>query len=159
MDLTKISGQIEHNFDEKLTRNLHGLRRLYHDQREIQRILKKNNPAVYEIFIKKQGKLNYSITIINPGNIGVEYHMTHGYKHKQPTTALCVLVSGKGKLLIHDKTTEIIDLKQNKPVTIPKGSAHRLINTGKTRLKVLTVYNSKSEYDPFHKFETKVFAK
>ncbi len=159
MKLNKLCQHLEREFDEKLTRTLHGLKHVYHNQREVQRILKTENPVIYERFIAKSGKVKYGLTVINPGTIGKEFHMTHGHKHKKSSAELCALVHGKGKLIIQDKQPKIIDLKPNKPVIIPKNSAHRLVNIGNKKLKVLTVNNPKPDHDYLVDFKKRIFTK
>ena len=42
---------------------------------------------------------------------------------------------------------KVIDLKKGEIVLIPIGYAHRLINTGNKKLKVLTIYDQESKPD------------
>lgn len=155
--IKKICNQLEKKFDEKLSRTLHGLQSVYQDHREVQRILKKENPLVYEIFIAKRGNIKYGLTIINPGKVGKEYHMTHGYKNKKPYTERCRLIEGQGKLILQGKTQKVVNLQPHKPVTIPKNHAHRIVNTGSSKLKVLRTSRYDSDHLAIGEFKKKVF--
>lgn len=152
-----IYKNLEKNYTKKVIRNLKNIRKLFLDQDAVKIILKEKNPKIYEVFIKKAGKLCIALTIIKPGTIGKEYYFTKGHKHKQKIKEYYILTEGKGKLLIQNKTTKIIELKKDKMVVVPKNSAHRLINTGDESLKVLTIYASTSGHVYNTKFKKRIF--
>ena len=52
---------------------------------------------------------------------------------------------------------KVIDLKKVEIVLIPIGYAHRLINTGNKKLKVLTIYDQESKPDYNIKFKKRFF--
>lgn len=116
--------------------------------------LGKGNPILYKIYIKDFGSFESGLTVINSGNIKGEYYMTKGHCHKKNFNEIYILIKGKGKLLIQGKRTNVIELEKNKIYNIPGTSGHKLINTGKTELEVLTIYSKNAGHDYNFKFKT-----
>jgi glucose-6-phosphate isomerase len=154
----KISKNLEKKYDKKITRTLKDMKN-YYDKNEVKKILKKRNPIIYQVFIKKIGKLSSGLTVINPGSIGKEYYFTKGHKHKKPSPELYILTEGKGRLITQNKTCKIITLNKNKVFTVPKTSAHRLVNIGNKKLKVLTIYETDTGHDYNIKFKKRLLKK
>jgi len=114
----------------------------------------KKNKTLYKVYVKSLDKeKNIAVTSINPGDIEKEFYMTKGHRHSNPIPEKYILISGKGKLLLQNHNSRLIELKSFKEVTIPGKSAHRLINTGKNNLEVLSIYNKNS--NPNYNFELK----
>ncbi len=122
--------------------------RKYNEMSERFRDKIKGNPVIYKVYIKDFGDFEYGLTVINPGKIGKEFYMTKGHKHKKPVGELYILIKGKGTLLIKKGSVKRgINLRKNKVYSIPKNAGHRLINTGKEELQVLTIYSKKAGQD------------
>jgi len=132
--------------------------------------LENQNPILYKVYIKDFGDFETGLTVINPGNVKGEYYMTKGHRHKKNWNEIYVLISGKGKLLVQDKKTKVIDLKKNKIYNVPGTSEHRLINVVNTELQVLTFYSKRGGHDYSfwfkfkhgkikHKFDKRFFRK
>jgi len=138
-DIINISKLCKKNPDHITTRKYSDMKSYYTEKIN-------KNPVLYKVYVKQGVLLNYGLTIINPGKIGNEYYFTKGHKHKNDSEELYYPIKGKGKLILqNNKRTIIKDL--NKPIIVPKGYAHRTINTGRSKLEVMTVYSPKAGHD------------
>ena len=118
----------------------------------------KGNPVIYKVYIKDFKNFEYGLTVINPGKIGKEYYMTKGHKHNKALDEIYILVKGKGELWIKDSKmseTEKIKLKKSKLYHVPGNSGHRLVNTGKKELWVMTIYSKDAGHDYNFDFNAK----
>ena len=133
----------------------------YSDKKAItEELKKKKNKVIYETFTDKFSPINLTLTVVHPGTVGKEYYMTKGHIHKKKVPEFYILLEGKGKLLIQSSSrVKVIDLKKGEIALIPVGYAHRLINTGNKKLKVLTIYDQKSKPDYSIKFKKRFFRK
>ncbi len=108
----------------------------------------KGNPLVYTVYIKDFGSFETGLTVIESGKVGKEYFMTRGHRHKNPIEEVYMLIRGSGRILIKEKkSVKKINMKKGKIYLIPGRSGHRLINVGKNRLEVFTVYSKDGGYD------------
>lgn len=113
----------------------------------------KGNPLIYTVYIKNFKDFETGLTIIESGKVGKEYFMTKGHRHKNPVEEIYILIKGSGKLLIKEKNkVRKINMKKGKIYLIPGKSGHRLINTGKNRLEVFTIYSKNAGHDYGFKF-------
>lgn len=127
--------------------------RKYADMKDKFKLKIKGNPLLYTVYIKDFKSFETGLTVIESGKIGKEYFMTKGHKHKIPVEEIYILIEGSGKLLIKEKNKvkEII-MKKNKIYLIPAKSGHRIINTGRNRLEVFTIYSKNAGHDYDFKF-------
>ena len=113
----------------------------------------KGNPIIYTVYIKDFQGFETGLTVIESGKVGKEYFMTKGHKHKNPVEEIYVLIKGSGKLLIKEKSkVRKLNMKKGKIYFIPAKSGHRIINTGKNRLEVFTIYSKNAGHDYGFKF-------
>jgi len=140
-------------------RRLRDLARWYSDKDAVALELKKGNKVVYETYTDKFSPINLTLTVVHPGTIGGEFHMTKGHVHRKRTPEFYILLEGKGKLLIQKGAMKVIDLKRGDITLIRKGFAHRLVNDGKKDLKVLTIYDQASRPDYHIRFKKRFFRK
>lgn len=108
-----------------------------------------DNRIMYDVFIKKYADIGLGLTIMYPGDVNGEFFMTKGHFHTKHKPELYFPFEGTGKLLLQKGSDiKVINLKKGENYVIPKSYAHRLINTGRKNLIVLTVYhlNCKSNY-------------
>ena len=140
-------------------RKLKDVVKWYSDKKAIKKELKKNkNKVIYETFTDNFYPINLTLTTIHPGTIGKEYYMTKGHIHRKKVPEFYILLEGKGKLLMQKSShVKVIDLKKREIALIPVGYAHRLINTGNKKLKVLTIYDQESKPDYNIKFKKRFF--
>jgi len=144
----------EKNYDERKTKTLKAMQKYY-----LKTDLLKNNNVIYEVFIKKLSPINLALTVINPGSVDKEYYMTSGHIHLKKTPEFYILLDGKGILLVQKDKLKIVNLKKGEIAFIPEGYAHRLINNGKQKLKVLTIYHEDSRPNYNIKFNKRFFKK
>ena len=140
-------------------RKLKDVVKWYSNKKAIEKELKKNkNKVIYETFTDKYTPINLTLTVVHPGTIGKEYYMTKGHIHRKKVPEFYISLEGKGKLLMQKQSkVKVIDLKKGEIVLIPIRYAHRLINTGNKKLKVLTIYDQESKPDYHIKFKKRFF--
>jgi glucose-6-phosphate isomerase len=138
--------------DKKIIRKFNDMKDGFKNSKDI-----KGNPILYVVYIKSLGNFEIGLTVINPGTINSEFYMTKGHKHKKSTNEIYTLLDGKGKLMLQKRKNKIIELKKGDFDIIPKKTAHRLINTGKKKLEVLTIYPKNAGHDYNFKFAKRVF--
>ena len=131
----------------------------YSDKKAVEKELKKNkDKVIYETFTEEDSPMDLTLTVIHPGTIGKEYYMTKGHIHGANNPEFYILLEGNGKLLIQSRSeVKVITLKKGKITLIPKGYAHRLINPGRKKLKVLTIYSENSRPNYNVKFKRRFF--
>jgi glucose-6-phosphate isomerase, archaeal len=126
-------------------KRLSDLRGLFLDATDLERrIREENDPLCYENYAFNQsqadGDLFFGTTIIYPGKVGSEYHLTRGHYHSKRNHAETYqALSGKGLVLFEreDGTTRSAELTPGKITYIPPYWAHRSINTGDVPLVFL----------------------
>lgn len=156
----KTIRKFERGYDEKSTRKLSDMVGFFKDKKKVEKILKKRNPVLYSVYIKEFSPINLGLTVINPGVIKKEFYFTKGHIHKKLTPEFYILLEGKGELLIQKaNNSKTLKLKKGEIALIPKGYAHRLFNTGREKLKVLTIYHESSEPKYDVEFKKKFFSK
>lgn len=120
----------------------------------------KENPVIYEVYTKAFSPIDLGLTVIHPGDVKGEFFMTKGHIHAKKTPEFYILLEGKG-LLIFQKNNKVkkIKLKKGEITLIPEGYAHRSINIGDKKLKILTVYHEDSWPNYKIKFQRRFFKK
>ena len=117
----------------------------------------KGNPIIYKVYIKDYGDFEEGLTVINAGKVGKEFFMTKGHRHIKKSPEIYIPLSGKGILLISLKGKEVAhEMKKGVFYHVPAGSGHRLINTGKKPLEVLTIYGKNAGHDYKFRFKKRV---
>lgn len=136
-------------------RKLKDVSEWYSDKEAVKKELKKNkNKIVYETFTKSYSPVELTLTVIHPGSVGKEFYMTKGHVHKKKVPEFYVLLEGNGALYLQKGIKKkTVKMKKGEITLIPEGYAHRLVNVGKTKLKVLTIYHEDSKPDYNVKFK------
>jgi glucose-6-phosphate isomerase len=137
---------------EKQARRLSDMRGFFADKGSVDAMLKRSDPVVYEVYSCENGgvgDLSYAVTVIKPGDVGGEFFMTKGHFHKKDVGEVYVGLEGEGVLLLQDKQGKTIKKQfgRGEVSYVPKGFAHRAVNTGKKELKFLAIYPSDSGHD------------
>jgi len=146
---------LKKNYDKKIIRRFKDMKESFKNSQKI-----KGNPLLYKVYIKDFGNFETGLTVIESGDINGEYYMTKGHKHKKLRKEIYFLINGKGKLILQEgKNSKVLDLKKNKFYQIPEKTGHRLINTGKNKLEVLTIYSKDSGHDYNFEFKKRIFRK
>ncbi len=154
-NIIKHCKNLEKKYDEKVIRTLKDMKK-YYDKKEVKKILKRKNPVIYKVYIKKFEDVYCGLTVVNNGTIGKKYYHTKGHKHKKPSREIYILLEGKGKLMLQNKNSRIITLKKNKRTMVQKNYAHRLVNIGSKKLKVLAIYDPKAGHNYKVKFKNEI---
>ncbi len=121
-----------------LQRRLSDMFELYADVDAARRILdEEGDRLIYEVYMadipEAEGHLPHSTTIIYPGRIGDEFHMTRGHFHVKRNRAEIYLgLTGTGYLLLQtdDGTVRSIEMQRGTITYVPPLWAHRTANTG-----------------------------
>ena len=145
---------LKKDFDRKVVRRLNDIADRYKDLGKV-----KGNPLIYMVYIMDFGCFESGLTVIEPGKVNGEFYMTKGHRHKKPTKEIYILLGGRGKLLIQSKSAKVFDMKKDKIYILPKRAGHRLINTGKKQMEVLTIYSKDAGHDYNFKFTKRFFGK
>lgn len=157
----KTINQFEKKYEKKGARKLSELKGTFKDKKEVEEMLNKGDRVIYETFTKAFSPIKLTLTEVNPGNVDGEFYLTKGHVHRQKKTPeFYILLDGSGELYIQKGLKKkTIKLKKGEIALIPEGYAHRLINTGRKKLKVLTIYHENSKPDYHVKFKKRFFRK
>ncbi|HEY3344915.1 MAG TPA: glucose-6-phosphate isomerase family protein [Anaerolineaceae bacterium] len=129
-------------------RKVSHLAKMFHDKKAIDEILRSGDQLVYQIryypFITDNSDMALGTTIIFPGKVGDEYHMTKGHFHErsdQPEVYHCV--QGEGVLQMMTLEGEYVAAcwEPGTITHIPPQFAHRVVNTGSTPLVFVAVFH------------------
>jgi glucose-6-phosphate isomerase, archaeal len=97
-----------------------------------------------------EGAQFWGTTVIEPGQVGSEYFMTHGHFHlKRDRTEYYGTVEGQGALILMSENRET-RMETMFPGTlhfIPPRTAHRVANTGKVPLRIVACWPSDAGHD------------
>lgn len=97
-----------------------------------------------------EGGLFWGTTVIEPGQVGAEFFMTHGHWHqKRNRTEYYSVVEGNGALILMDGNRKAW-MELMSPGTlhlIPPNTAHRVANTGSTPLRFVACWPSDAGHD------------
>jgi glucose-6-phosphate isomerase, archaeal len=113
---------------------------LYADSAALDQIIQsEGDRLVYEVYAadlpETEGNVLYCTTVIQPGQVGREYHMTKGHYHAKRDRAEVYLgVAGTGSLLLQlaDGTVRAVEMTPGTVAYVPPYWAHRTVNTGDT---------------------------
>jgi glucose-6-phosphate isomerase len=106
---------------------------------------------VYQIPVATTGSnLMSSTTVIEPGVIGREHHMTKGHFHEVRARAeIYICLSGEGRLVMATEAGRhaVEPMGRGTVSYIPGGWAHRSVNVGEEPLVFFAVYPADAGYD------------
>ena len=142
------------DYDEKIVRKLKDMEGFFRNSSKVG-----GNPLIYTVYRKSCGAFETGLTVVKPGTIGKEFHMTKGHRHKKALKEIYILISGKGKLVLQDKKMKVISMVKNKVYTISGKMGHRLVNVGNKELEVLTIYSKDVGRDYNLKFSRRILKK
>ena len=96
---------IPSKFDNHLKRPLSSLQGLFLDERARQERLANGDSMVYEVYEIKgsavAGELLMGVTVIHPGKVGAEFHMTKGHFHSiRETAEVYFCLKGEGVMVM-----------------------------------------------------------
>lgn len=135
-------------------RTLSQVQEIFASREAAERALESGDRVVYEVYNVKvpeaEGHLQHCSSIIQPGKVGYEYHMTKGHYHARPGTAeLYIVLQGRGYLLLEtlDGETAALRMQPGAMLYIPPFWAHRTVNTGEEPLIFIGVYPGDAGHD------------
>jgi glucose-6-phosphate isomerase, archaeal len=136
-------------------KHLSDLRGLFLDPAALERrILEENDPVCYEnygvSYSEADGDIFFGTTIIYPGKVGSEYHLTRGHYHRKRHYAETYqALSGHGLVLFEreDGTTRTAELEPGKVTYVAPFWAHRSINTSDVPLVFLWTCSIEAGHD------------
>ncbi len=97
-----------------------------------------------------EGGQFWGSTVVEPGQVGSEYFMTHGHFHlKRNRTEYYGTVEGDGVLIMMDETrrTWMERMSAGSLHFIPPNTAHRVANIGRVPLRVVACWPSDAGHD------------
>jgi glucose-6-phosphate isomerase len=133
-------------------RRLSDLEGLYADADAWRAAVDAGDPLVYTVSAapvpEQPGEVPFSITTIEPGDVGGELFMTKGHWHTAPEGEVYAGIAGEGGLLLFDGTAHRwIELSDGAVGYIPPGWAHRTVNTGHGPFRFLAIYPGAAGHD------------
>ena len=104
-----------------------------------------------------EGAQFWGTTVVEPGQVGSEFFMTHGHFHlKRDRTEYYGAVEGEGALILmnENRETRMEPMAAGTLHFIPPNTAHRVANTGKVPLRFVACWPSDAghDYDCIRKF-------
>jgi glucose-6-phosphate isomerase len=146
-------------------RHLSQMRDMYRDAEAAERLVRENDPLVYEFFElgapEDAGDLAFGTSIVYPGKVGDEYFMTKGHFHTVLDTAeVYYCLAGQGGMLIEspEGDTAFHAFTPGQALYVPKRYAHRSVNTGASTLVTFFVFRGDAGHD-YGTIETKGYRK
>jgi len=137
-------------------RTLSDMRTMFADRAAVERILaEEGDRLIYEVHAvplpEEAGQVLHSTTIIYPGQIGGEYHMTKGHFHQVRARAeVYVGLAGEGYLVLQTEDGEVVrgmPMQRGTIAYVPPLWAHRTVNTGATPFAFLAAWPGDSGHD------------
>jgi glucose-6-phosphate isomerase len=136
-------------------KRLSDLRGFFLDAEELERrIREENDPICYENYAvahsQAEGDIFFGTTIIYPGKVGSEYHLTRGHYHRKRNRAETYqALSGYGLVLFEreDGATYTAELAPGKVTYVAPFWAHRSINTSDVPLVFLWTCSIEAGHD------------
>lgn len=118
-----------------IKRKLSNMKGMFADREAFEQAVQENDRLVYEYFDMgvphTEKDVAYGTSIVYPGKIGAEYHMTKGHFHTVlDTTEVYFCLRGHGYLMMENPEgdVEACELKPGLALYVPKRYAHRSIN-------------------------------
>jgi len=122
---------------ESLKRYASNMKGMYLDSEAENSLIENGNPLMYEFHElgapSEPGDVAAGTSILYPGKVGNEYFMTAGHFHTILDTAeVYYCLNGEGYMLMENKEGDVQpkQISKGQMVYVPKGYAHRSINTG-----------------------------
>lgn len=135
-------------------RYLSQMRGMFADDGAYSAALAVGDPLVYEFYElgcpERPGDLAFGTTVLYPGDVGGEFFMTKGHFHTRLMTAeVYYTLSGRGLMLLENGEGDwrALPLTPGQAVYVPRGYAHRTINSGEEPLAVFYTFDADAGHD------------
>ena len=139
---------------ETVKRYFSDMKSMYQDRDAAEHLPGSSNPCIYEYCDlgcpERDGDLAFGTTVLYPGRIGNEYFMTKGHFHSKLMTAeVYFTLNGTGLMLIENREGNCreFDMSPGRAVYVPRGFAHRSVNTGSSPLVFFYSYPADAGHD------------
>ncbi len=146
-------------------RKLSQMKGMFYDEKLTDKILEKEDPVIYEFYElccpERAGDLAFGTTILYSGKVGNEYYMTKGHFHTIIDTAeVYYALDGEGYMVMENLEGDTVEVKVSKgqAVYVPRGYAHRTVNTGDKPLILFFTFAADAGHD-YGTIETKGYHK
>jgi glucose-6-phosphate isomerase len=138
-----------------IRRSLSDMRGMYADDEAAARIFaQEGDRLIYEVYPvdlpEDEGHILHSTTIIYPGRVGDEYHMTKGHFHvKRDRAEIYLGLAGHGYLLLQTDAGEVssVPMQPGTIAYVPPYWAHRTVNTGSEPFVFFAAWPGDSGHD------------
>jgi len=124
--------------DNHIQRRLSALKGQFLDQETYQRMLTEEDRLVYEVYEihrpEVAGEFLMGVSIVHPGKVGREFHMTKGHFHTVRDTAeIYYCLRGEGFMVMEtpEGETSVEALAPGKVLYVPPRWAHRSVCTSR----------------------------
>ncbi len=118
-----------------LERRYSDMKNMYFDEEARQKLEDKGNNLIYRFYDfgvpEKDSDLCFGTSIVYPGKVGDEYHMTNGHFHTILDTAeIYYCQAGYGMMMMESPEGDVIykEMRPGQAVYVPGRYAHRSIN-------------------------------
>lgn len=143
------------HFDRITQRRLSAMRGQYLDEAAFEAQVVQDDPLIYEVYEvlapPVPGELLTGVTVIHPGRVGREFHMTKGHFHAVRETAeVYACLSGEGYMVMENAEGEpaVEPFTPGRVLYVPPGWAHRSVCTGRQQdLVFFWVYPAHAGHD------------
>jgi glucose-6-phosphate isomerase len=157
---------IPDDFDNHIQRKLSNMQGQYLDQQTYQAVLAEEDRLLYEVYELKrpevEGEILHGISIVHPGKVGEEYHMTKGHFHTVLETAeIYYTLKGRGYMVMETPEGDwaVEELAAGRVLYVPPRWAHRSINVSEDEdLVMFFAYPGNAGHD-YGTIETQGFRK
>ena len=138
-----------------IQRYLSQMQTMFEDSGAVDGILREERDRlIYEVhapeLAEEEGQLLHSTTIIYPGLVGNEYHMTKGHYHARRDRGEVYLgLSGQGCLVMQTETgnTNVQTIQPGTAAYVPPFWGHRSVNTGDTPFVFFAAWAGEAGHD------------
>ncbi len=141
-------------FHNRTERRLSAIKGFFSDSIAVEKALAEEDRIVYEAYEIRTpslaGEMSWCTTIIHPGRVGREYHMSKGHFHKKDdSTEMYIGVKGTGCLICQTRDNLFMSqpIEPGSVSLVPALWAHRIVNTGGQDLIIMAVYASDAGHD------------
>ena len=129
-----------------LERRYSDMKNMYLNEDARKELEERNNGLIYRFYDlgvpEKEGELAFGTSIVYPGKVGNEYHMTNGHFHTILDTAeIYYCQAGYGMMMMESPEGEMLykEMRPGQAVYVPGRYAHRSINISNTET-LITFY-------------------
>ena len=132
-----LPGGVPAHYDNHIVRRLSDMAGMFADERTFGDLLAQGDPIMYQVYEIRRpevaGELLHGTSIVHPGRVGDEYHMTKGHFHAVLEAAeIYYCLQGQGMMVMETPEGDwaVEELRPGRVLYVPPRWAHRSVNTG-----------------------------